>query len=104
MINLITSSQRTSGAITINLKKKILSPKIINLSSYTLSRLQLLLLNRGPKFTPTTKSNHFIFKGDFKKFTRRLQIKEIFNDTPFEENSLIYNPSTKPVKTNNSDL
>ena len=70
----------------------------------TLSRLQLSLLNRGPKFTPTTKSNHFIFKGDFKKITRRLQIKEIFNDTPFEENSLIYNPSTKPVKTNNSDL
>ena len=33
-----------------------------------------------------------------------MQIKEIFNDTPFEENSLVYNPSTKPVKTNNSDL
>ena len=33
-----------------------------------------------------------------------MQIKEIFNDTPFENNSLVYNPSTKPVKTNNSDL
>ena len=33
-----------------------------------------------------------------------MQIKEIFNDTPFEDNSLVYNPSTKPVKTNNSDL
>ena len=28
----------------------------------------------------------------------------MFNDTPFEDNSLDYNPSTKPVKTNNSDL
>ena len=33
-----------------------------------------------------------------------MQIKEIFKDTPFEDNSLVYNPSTKPVKTNNSDL
>ena len=64
----------------------------------------MLLLNRGQKFTPTTKSNHFLFKDDFKKFTRRLQIKDIFNDTPFEDNSLVYNPSTKAVRTNNSDL
>ena len=33
-----------------------------------------------------------------------MQIKEIFKDTPFEDNSLVYNPSTKPVKTNNFDL
>ena len=104
MINLITSSQKTSSDITIKLTKKILSPKIINWSSYTLSRSQLSLLNRGRKFTPTTKSNHFTFKDDLKKFTRRLQIKEIFNDAPFEDNPLVYNPSTKPVKTNNSDL
>ena len=63
-----------------------------------------MLLNRRPKFTPNTKSNHFIFKDDSKKFTRRLQIKEIFNDTPFEGNSLVHNPSKKPVKTKNSDL
>ena len=28
----------------------------------------------------------------------------IFHDTPFEDNSLAYNPSSKPVRTNNSDL
>ena len=33
-----------------------------------------------------------------------MQIKEIFNDTSFEDNSLVYNPLAKPVKTNNSDL
>ena len=105
MINLITPSQKTSNATIINLtKKKILSPKIIKLSSYTLSRLQLLLSNRGQKFTATTKSNHFLFKDDFKQFTRRLKIKEIFNDTPFEDNSLVYNQSAKLVKTNNSNL
>ena len=33
-----------------------------------------------------------------------MEIKEIFNDTPYEDNSLVYNPPTKPVKTDNSDL
>ena len=105
MINLITPSQKTSSATIINLtQKKILSPKIIKLLSYTLSRLQLLLSNRGQMFTPTTKSNHFFFRDGFKQFKRRLQIKEIFNDIPFEGNSLVYNQSAKPVKTNNSNL
>ena len=31
-------------------------------------------------------------------------MKEVFNDTPFEDNSLVYNLSTKPVRNNNSDL
>ena len=39
-----------------------------------------------------------------RKFTRCLQIKAMFNDTPFENNSLVSNPLAKPVKTNNSDL
>ena len=33
-----------------------------------------------------------------------MQIKEVFNGTLFEENSLICNPLTKLVRTNNSDL
>ena len=33
-----------------------------------------------------------------------MQIKEVFNGTSFEENSLVYNPLTKLVRTNNSDL
>ena len=64
----------------------------------------MLLVNRGQKITPTPKFNHFLFKDDFKKFTRRLQINEVFNDTPFEDNSLNYNPSAKAVRTNNSEL
>ena len=36
-----------------------------------------------------TESDHFIFKDNLKKFARLLQIKEIFNDTPFEDNLLI---------------
>ena len=56
-----------------------------------------------------TKSNHFNFKDELKKFTRHLQIKEIFNNTSFEDKSTnppnpVYNPPTKPAKTNNSDL
>lgn len=63
MINLTTSSQKTSCNAIIDLTK----PKIINLSLYTLSRSKLLLLDRRIKFTPTTKSNYSIFKNDFKK-------------------------------------
>ena len=33
-----------------------------------------------------------------------MQIKEIFDDAPFEDYSFLYNPSTKPAKTSNSDL
>ena len=33
-----------------------------------------------------------------------MQVKEVVNDTPFEENLLGYNPSTETVRTNNSDL
>ena len=90
--------------ILSTLQKKILSSKIIELSSYTLSRSQLSLLNRKPKFTSTRKSSHSYFKDYFKKFTKHLQIKEVFKNTPFEDNLLVYNPSTKHVRTNNSNL
>ena len=33
-----------------------------------------------------------------------MQIKEVFKNTPFEDNLLVYNPSTKHVRTNNSNL
>ena len=60
MINLTSST----------LQKKILSPKIITQSSYILSRSQLSLLNRGPKFTTTTKFNHLTFKYNSKKYSQ----------------------------------
>ena len=104
MINLTTSSQKTYMLPSSPLQKKIILPKIINFSLHTFSRSQLSLLNRGPKFTPARKSNHFIFKDGLKKFTRRLHIKKLFKCTPFKDNSLVYNPSAKPVRTNNSDL
>ena len=31
-----------------------------------------------------------------------MQIKDVVNDTPFEDNSLVYNPSTKLFRTYNS--
>lgn len=33
-----------------------------------------------------------------------MQIKEVFNDTLFEDHTLVYTPSAKLVRTNNSDL
>ena len=51
IINLVTSSHKTSNATIINLTKNDFTPKIIKLSWYILSKSQLSLLNRKPKFT-----------------------------------------------------
>ena len=60
------------------IKKKTISPKIINLSKYKLSKPELSLLRRGPKFTPTSKGNSLNLKSDIFDFTRRIQMQELF--------------------------
>ena len=80
----------------------MLSPKIITQSSYILSRSQLSLLNRRPNFTTTTKFNHLIFKDDSKKYSQG--VCKLNKYLMAEENSLVRNPLTKLVRTNNSDL
>ena len=99
IINHILIIQKTRNATLINLTKE----EITITQDHQLIIIHLIKITIiAPK--PTAKSNHFTFKDDLKRFTRRLQIKEVFNDISVEDNSLVYKPSTKPVRTNNSDL
>ncbi len=53
------------------------------MSDYTLDEIQISLLKKGLKFTPTPNSNFSELEKDIKEFNRRLRLKEYF----FEENS-----------------
>ena len=59
--------------------KIILSPKILNLSSYSLSKNQKNILIKGLKYTTTPKRNIIELKRDVVEFTRKLRLIEIFS-------------------------
>ena len=52
------------------IQKKAISPKIINLSKYKLSKPELSLLRKSRKFTPTSKRNSLTLKSDTFVFSR----------------------------------
>ena len=62
------------------------------------------LLRKGPKFTPTTNGKFLQTKVDLKDFSRKLIIKEIFNDIDNTDESLLRNPSKKTFYSNNDHL
>ena len=59
---------------------------------------------RGPKFCVTTPGKVYDFKGDTRKFTKRLILQETFFDKQFVDNSLMRKPSRKLATTKNGDL
>ena len=77
---------------------------MLNLSKVAFSKPQIQLLIRGPKFCPTTKGNFFDFKGETKKFTKRLITQEKFFDSDFKDNSIVRKPSKKYLSSKNSEL
>ena len=74
----------------------ILHPKILNLSSTKLTEIQIKVLNKGLKFTPTRRENSYELKADIETFTRKLRLIEYFHDkgSPDDEKSLVRNKST----------
>ena len=76
----------------------------MNLSKTTLTRQQIKLLTRGPKFCPTTKGNFFDFKNDTKNFTKRLITHERYFDSTFKDESIVRKPSKKYITTHNAEL
>ena len=80
MTNLTTSSQKTSSATIINLTKKktIAKNQLITIHITNIAIIFTKPLFSLPKFTPITKSNHFIFKDDSKnsKTYSRLRLKK----------------------------
>ena len=77
----------------IQIQRKTIPPKIINLSKYKLSKPGLSLLRRGPKFTTTSKENILNSKSDIFDFTRRIQMQEIFYSQDYQDESLVSNKS-----------
>ena len=80
MTNLTTSSQKTSSATITNLTKKktIAKNELITIHITNIAIIFTKPLFGLPKSTPTTKSNHFIFKDDSKnsKTYSRLKLKK----------------------------
>ena len=74
-------------------------PKILNLSSYNFSNIQLSVLRHSTKFTWTRSGSLLNYKNDLSKFTKKIQLKEIFNDTECEDESIVRNKSTRNFET-----
>ena len=81
-----------------------MQPKIINVSSVTLSKFHLKLLSHGTKFTPTTKGNYFDAKKYTEDFTRRIKLKHNFQDSSYIDNSYVKKKSNTPIATKDDDL
>ena len=62
---------------------------MINISKRQLTRSQISLLTKGPKFCPTKNGNFLQIKSDTSDFTRKLKLMEIFHEYTYEENSIV---------------
>ena len=76
----------------------------MNLSKRTLTRHQIRLLMRGPKFCPVEKGRKTDFYGGVKTFSKKLALQEKYFDANFTDNSLLRPQSKKRVTTSNKDL
>ena len=73
--------------------------KILNLSSYNFSNIQLSVLRHSTKFTCTRSGSLLNYKNDLSNFTKKIQMKEIFYDTEYEDESVVRNKSTRNFET-----
>ena len=89
-------------------KEPIIHPKVLNLSSVSLTPLQIQILSKGLKFTPNPQRNLPEMEKDIKIFTRKLRLVEFFSesselDTP--DSSLVKCKSNfSPTQNRNSTL
>ena len=88
---------------TLSTTRKTAS-KIFNLSSYNFSNIQLSVLHHSTKFTWTRSGSLLNYKNDLSKFTKKIQLKEIFNDTECEDESIVRNKSTRKFETKSREL
>ena len=78
--------------------------KISNLSSYNFSNIQLSALRHSIKFRWTRFGSLLIYKSDFSNFTKKNQLKEILNDTEYEDESIVRKKSTRNFETKSREL
>ena len=86
----------------------IIHPKVLNLSSVSLTPSQIQILTKGLKFTPTPQRNLPEMEKDIKDFTRKLRLVEFFSENPeldTLDSSLVKNKSNfRPPQNRNSTL
>ena len=61
-------------------------------------------MRKGTKFCVPSPGNFYDFKGETRRFTRRLILQEQFFDKSYCNNSLVRKPSTKFISTKNNEL
>ena len=81
----ITADKQVEKQTEEHKEKRIMQPKIFNLSKTTLSRYQVGILMRGLNFTPTPSKNHIELKSDVQAFTRKLRLMEFFHHSGNEK-------------------
>ena len=84
--------------------EKEIRPKVINLSNQRLTKNQIQLLIRGPKFCPTTPGNFFDFKNDTRNFTKKLITHEKYFDSNYTNDCVVQYPSKKYITSSNAEL
>ena len=81
-----------------------IQPKITTLAKRHLTKLQISLLTKWPKFCPTTKGNAFDIKSDTKEFTRKLKLRERVWWIEYDDESLVKSKSNINVDTAITEL
>ena len=74
------------------------------MSRKLLTKSQITLLSKGPKFCPTTKGSSLNIKTDIKEFTRKIQLQDQFKDNTITDNSYVKLKSSYTPQTKNKDL
>ena len=87
------------GSPTNDTSREKIQPKIITLSKPHLTKFQVSLFTKGPKFCPTTKGNVFDVKFDTKEFTRKVKLRERFWGIENDDESLVKSKSNINVNT-----
>ena len=67
------------------------TPNILNLPPYNFSNIQLYVLGHSTKCTWNRSGSLFNYKNDLSNFTKNIQLKDIFNDTKYEDDNKIIN-------------
>ena len=63
------------------------TPNILNLPPYNFSNIQLYVLGHSTKRTWNRSGSLFNYKNDLSNFTKNIQLKDIFNDTKYEDDN-----------------
>ena len=77
---------------------------MINISKRHLTRAQISLLTKGPKFCPTKNGNFLQIKSDTKAFIRKLKLMEAFHNTNYVDESIVKEKSSYEPKTKDKHL